>query len=85
MLSIASDSEEPGLFFLYVTTTISIKSLTLEGTHSYYVSSGSEFLLAVTTWSFCDFSSVCRIPKYTIICRSGQNQLGKQLNELELI
>ena len=36
----------------HVTTTISIKSLTLEGTHSNYVSSGLEGLLAVTTWSF---------------------------------
>ena len=45
------------MFFLYdaeryVMTTISIKSLPLEGTHSYYVSSGLEGLLAVTTWSF---------------------------------
>ena len=51
-----------GLFFLYdaerhVTTTISIKSITLEGTYSYYVSSGLEGLLAVSTWSFWDFSS----------------------------
>ena len=35
-----------------VISLISIKSLTLEGTHSYYVSSGLEGLLAVTTWSF---------------------------------
>ena len=51
-----------GLFFLYdaewhVTTTISIKSLTLEGTNSNYVSNGIEGLLSVTTWSFGDFSS----------------------------
>ena len=54
------------MFFLYnafrhVTTTISIKSLTLEGTHSYYVSSGLEGLLAVTTMSFWDFSSILKV------------------------
>ena len=51
-----------GLFFLFdaerhVTNTISIGSLTLEGTHSNYVSSGLEGLLALTTWSFWDISS----------------------------
>ena len=61
-----------GLFFLYdaerhVTTTISIKSLTLEGTHSYYVSSGLEGLLAVTTWSFWDFSSIEKLEKHHML------------------
>ena len=37
---------------------ISIKRLTLEGTHSNYVSSGLKGLLVVTTWYFWDFSSV---------------------------
>ena len=63
------------LFFLcdaerHVTTTISIKSLTLEGTHSYYVSSGLEGLLAVTTWSFWDFSSVSS----TILCIASDSE-----------
>ena len=50
-----------GWFILYdtyrhVTTTILIKSLTLEGTHSDYVSSGLEGLLAIKTLSIWDFS-----------------------------
>ena len=42
---------------MHGTTTISIKTLTLEWTHSYYVSSGLEGLLAVTTCSFINFST----------------------------
>ena len=40
----------------HVTTTISIKSLTLEGTHSDFVSIGLDGLPAVTTWIYWDFS-----------------------------
>ena len=43
---------------LFLERQIPIKSLTLEGTHSNYVSSGLENLQAVTTWSFWDFSTV---------------------------
>ena len=40
--------------YLMPLTTISIKSLMLEGTYSYYVSCGLEGLLAIATWSFWD-------------------------------
>ena len=64
-----SINDNVGLFFLYNTerhfmTTISIKSLMLKGTHSNYVSSGLESLLAVTTWSQQQGSSTLLLLNY---------------------
>ena len=74
-----------GLFFLYdaerhVTTTISIKSLTLEGTHSYYVSSGLKGLLAVTTWSFWDFS----LMEYSRFCNLAWKNENKEYSRFKI-